>query len=185
MFALLMKNKMIIENKVSELQGKYLENLQVYSKSTENDNDEEIEKVKKELREKLKVVSRILNNYKVSLQQNHELKQEVCTARDVALSIESEVDLLCMSLNLHFPDELKKHTRQDQLSDENNEEEEEEEESDKENSVIPEEIYRVSSSDEYFSPNIQVRKSTIDSEALFTPAIKSNTKSKLPIRHPF
>lgn len=177
----------MIENKVDQLKSKYLDSLRVYGSKINDNENEDVENVKKELKEKKKVVSRILNNYKVSLQQHQEFKEEISAARDIALSIESEIDLICLSLNIQYPDELKKKrtedTRQDQLS--GNEEEEEEGEregdtSDKENSLAQESFNTAAPSDEYFTPNIQVRKSGIDSNAVFTPAIKSN--SKLPIR---
>jgi hypothetical protein len=199
MFCVLLKKKLEIEAKVQKLQKKYLDSLKVYKQQYKEEEEEEeatseatreVQEKKQELEQKSQVLVKIITEYKNSLKQFQELSDLIVSARQLALSFESELDLLASKLNIEYPPELIRREQTEEIEQESLEATgerqsdkiatEEDQESDKENNESLVESSLNQSNDEYYSPIIQIRKSTLDNREAYTPALKSS--SKLPIR---
>lgn len=185
MFCILLKKKLEIEAKVSKLQAKYLNSKKIYNQPAEEEEEASRER-KQELEQKSQVLANIIKEYKESLGQFQELSDLILSARELAFSIESELDFVASKLNIEYPPELIRREQSEEREQESFEATGEEQgenlateedlESDKENN----ESSLNQSNDEYYSPIIQIRKSTTDNREAYTPALKSS--SKLPIR---
>lgn len=197
MFAILLKNKNCIESEIKILHSKYLDLLKI-CKTNFNEfeafkNEEEINKIKHQLQHKKQILTKIQSEYQFQSHLYQNLKHFITSAKNTALDLEAEVNLILCKLNIDYKDEQERNsdfinTQHNQLTDKvtcDAEEEEEEEienndsDSDKENSVLQD--YCVPVIENYSSPIIKIRKSTVDPTAnnLYTPASRST--SKLPI----
>lgn len=198
MFCALLKAKLDIEAKVINLQKNYLEILSSPVREIEFSNENNAEKAKNLLEVKIETLHEIVGEYKAALRLHHQISAEIVEARETAEELSDHLDNLFEALGIEIPEDLKSRPQPEQLteivqrlaiqpsSDDEEEDkensqivyqnsEQEEEISDKENNS--------SSSGDYFSPNIQIKKSFVDSTAtndiLYTPAVKSS--SKLPL----
>jgi hypothetical protein len=191
MFCSLLKAKLDIEAKVINLQKDYLELFSFSLRQTDTENNK-TENAKKLLQEKIETVEKIVGEYKIVLNQHHQISAEIIEAKETAEELNENIDSLFELLQIEIPEELKHRQQPTEIltrfsiqpafetSDEEEENkensrsyQEEEELSDKENSGL-------NNSSDYFSPNIQIKKSIVaDNDALYTPAVKSS--SKLPL----
>lgn len=200
MFCVLLKKKLEVEAKVQKLQKKYLDSLKIYKQQEQQEEEEEEnsertkneQENKQDLELKCEVLNKIIKEYKDSLKQFQEVSDLIVSARQLASSFESELDLLASKLNIEYPPELiRKEEPEEEEQKSLNEastagegqtdsiESEVDLESDKENNESFVESSN-QSHEEYFSPILQIRKSTLDDREAYTPALKSS--SKLPIR---
>lgn len=200
MFAVLLKAKLDIESKVVNLQKKYIELLRnpilpVRFSITEENSFDAAEKL---IEEKIIKIADIREQYISALRKFTEVKALLAEVKESAEKVESEIDWLFDALKLKVPEDLVKKTTEETetgaeaasseqpeakdstytfLTDEEEEEDFREDFSDKENSQS---CAPKSDSDNYFSPNIQIRKSFKGNNTdCYTPAIKSSSKLSL------
>lgn len=190
MFGVFLKTKLDIEAKLHKLQKDYID--LVRSPLLQNLNEENnLEAAKKLIEEKISNLESVKQELSSYLNQSRETSELLIEVSEASEAIESELDQLFEVLNLEIPEDLKHKSlnlaaetnptesqpipieaAQDYLT-EDESSEEEEDASDKENSRI---VETKSDSDEYFSPNIQIRKSFKENNECYTPAVKSTSK---------
>lgn len=192
MFSAMLREKVNIEMKVSNLQRSYLGLLQAPVREIEYSNNSQ--KAREIILQKLADLEVIRDDYLNVLKQHKQLSEEIVDAKESAEELEDLVDRAFASFNLEIPEDLEKRAstphlmKQERQSDCEEDKEngnstfscgvkqEEEDDSDKENSQIKEENSFASDSDEYFSPNVQIQKSNSD---CYTPAIKTQSKLRM------
>lgn len=188
MFAILFKKKLELEKKVRQLQNNYLQILKLYEV---NESQEKLTHLKETLKIKEQVLGKIAAEYKSIEKTYSDLSRDLSNAKNSAIEIDEQLDLLAHSLNIQFPENLKRKEKdetiltktenvENQLYDKIKENDTDEE--DKENSIVLNNPNRILvDSDEYFSPNIQIRKSLINqnNQSTYTPALKKSN-SKIP-----
>lgn len=190
MFANLLKQKWEIEESVNKLHSQYIA-LRQQSIIGDNSTNDQKDCVNDSLKTKIDILKKIKQQYSEFCQLSEELRGEIKEASETVKAVEQETDWIAECLNIKFPEELKRqrvektvksvpqiqkaaeYQENDNNIEQNKslvEEEEKDNLSDKENSE---------NNLEYFSPNLQIRKSFVTDESkLYTPAIKSQTKSK-------
>jgi hypothetical protein len=204
MFGILYKSKLEIEAKVNNLQKVYVQLLKAPIQGIHFHEQNNIERAREIVKEKLQNLEKIKAEYIAALKQFEQVSKDIIEAKESTAELEDLLDSLFDTLNLEIPEELKKEQSapaitvtspgpteaQIEAAEEDKEnsvsyqdssrEQEEEENEDKENSSNYQNGQPLSDSDEYFSPKILIRK-TIDSSNTdcYTPAIKSS--SRLPI----
>lgn len=185
MFCSLLKAKLEIEARVTNLHKKYLELLSSQIREIKETKENNAESAKIVLETKIEKVNEILQIYKTTLDQHHQTSAEIFEAKETAEELEYYIDDLFEVFDIEIPEDLKRPEQEIEKSPENienqenskvyqeieqeEEKEEEEDQSDKENSDL-------NSSGGYFSPNIQIQKASLTSEVLYTPAVKSSSK---------
>lgn len=194
MFCSLLKAKLDIEAKISNLQKNYLELLSTPVRSLEITDQNNSECAKNLSDRKIEATETIAREYKAALRQHHQFSAEVIEARETAEELEEHLDNFFAEIKIEIPEELKRRQQVPRISVQTTFEVRDEEREHKENSQVYQESEEEedfsdkensgqNSSGGYFSPNIQIQKSLIDptvtNAALYTPAIKSS--SKLPL----
>jgi hypothetical protein len=186
MFGNLLKEKLIIEERVRKLQNKYIAFRQ--QSIIENNQSEELKTcVQDILEQKQEVLSKIKHEYTEIERVYNDLEALLDSTKDTALKTEELIDNLAELLYIEFPEEfIRKQSvteypqiqnpEENQLDDNNIDKDVVEDlDSDKENSKVdttPE------SSSDYFSPILQIRKSNPVNDQLYTPAFKSQSKNR-------
>lgn len=190
MFSNLFKEKRIIEEKIRALQNKYIS---LRQQSIVGNSREEGDKncVKDTLAQKQAVLNKIKQEYTEIDRVYKSLHKLLSETKETTLRTEELIDKLADSLNIEFPEELTREEpkksvtesaqiqtsdEENQLSDNNIENNVEDFDSDKENSKA--DITSTTSPD-YYSPILQIRKSVPENDQLYTPAIRSKSKRRL------
>lgn len=195
MFGVFLKAKLEIEAKLSHLQTFYLQLLRSPIAPILWNDFNNIDKASEILKVKLKTLEDIKEEYTTTLLQYEETNKALLEAKETSEDLEYQLDQLFELFGLEIPVDLMKKERSplQDLSPEliitEREIEEEGYDEDKENSQIyqefgsDKEILERSeclsdSEEQYFSPNIQIRKSIGNVTAdCYTPAVKSHSKS--------
>lgn len=193
MFGVFLKAKLDIETKISNLQKIYIDLLRIPTHGiifNENNNSETALVI---IQEQISSLEHIKKEYETALIQYKELTAELAEATEISESFESQIDQLFNLLELEIPEDLTRieskkdqqttlHEQTDEEDKENSQisqlsqEEEEDIVSDKENNQNRDPSF---DSGGYFSPNIQIRKSTFTDSSnadCYTPAVKSHSK---------
>lgn len=180
MFSGLFKEKQLLEERVRVLQNQYIafKQQQIIGNNTTDEQKENLHKI---LDYKIKEIARIKEEYNEAVSVSKEIYTLLKDTKEAAESTGKIIDLLAQSLNIEYPEELTIRAQTNKrtvpliqieqvkrLSDQNSSSSEVD---DKENSK---------DQSDYFSPNIQIRKSLVTDENIFTPAIKSQKKPKNP-----
>lgn len=196
MFSVFLKAKKEIEAKVNNLQKTYLDLLNAPIREIQFKSHNILEKANQIIEEKLETLSEIRAEYEETLTQFEQIARIVTETKEVTEETESFLDFCFATFNIEIPEELQHkvkspsqntpledltaHQSYQETDDEEDKEnshlylEEEEEEEDAEESFDKENL-QSPNSDDFFSPNVQFRKS---SNKCFTPAIKSNKKPR-------
>lgn len=199
MFSVFLKAKYDIEAKLNNLQKTYLDLLNAPIREIQFTSHNNNEKAQQIIDEKLETLSEIKKNYKEALTRFEQLSKLLIETKEVTEDTESYLDFCFEVFGIEIPEDLQRKPPQSPIQDIPNQHpaahqsyQTTDDEEDKENSrIYPEEEEENSeesfdkenlqspNSDEFFSPNIQIRKSfKIGNTECFTPAVKSTSKSK-------
>lgn len=190
MFEVFLKAKLEIEAKVNRLQTDYIELLRSPIAPIEFSENNSIIKAEEILREKLENLEEVKAEYTELLLQYEDISSALSEAKELSDTVESQIDQLFESLELGcWPEDLRKPKEEyqqkqpekinekDFYEDKENSQIYQEEEATADNSGFKDLVLE-DSIDEYFSPNIQIRKYSQNTNSVcYTPAVKSHSKT--------